>query len=64
MFKCDMCVDLLVKGELFVCVVICLLEVIKFGLIDELCVKYDSVCDVNGLLDLFIIKFNLVVKVY
>ncbi len=40
MSKCDMCVDLLAKGEQPVCVATCPLEAIKFGPIDELRAKY------------------------
>lgn len=64
MSKCDMCVDLLAKGEPPVCVATCPLEAIKFGPIDELRAKYGSVCDVNGLPDSSITKPNLVVKAH
>lgn len=64
MSKCDMCVDLLAKGESPVCVATCPLEAIKFGPIDELRAKYGSVCDVNGLPDSSITKPNLVVKAH
>ncbi len=64
MSKCDMCVDLLAKGESPGCVATCPLEAIKFGPIDELRAKYGSVCDVNGLPDSSITKPNLVVKAH
>lgn len=59
--KCDMCADLLDKGEEAICVSACLMRALHIGEIEELRQKYGKVADVNGLPDSGITQPNLVI---
>lgn len=62
MSKCDMCMDLLAKGELPVCVAACPLEALKFGPIEELRAQYGTLAQTKGLPSQTITSPNLVIR--
>lgn len=47
--KCDMCIDLIVQGEMPVCVSACPMRVFDHGNVDELKKKYQGVDRVKGM---------------
>lgn len=49
--KCDLCVDLVDKGEEPACVTACPMRTLHFGEIEELRKKYGNVSDIKGLPD-------------
>lgn len=61
MGKCDMCKDLLAKGEKPICVDACPMRALDFGDIEELKKKYQGTADVKGLPSSRITKPNLVI---
>lgn len=49
--KCDLCADLIDKGEQPACVSACQMRALEFGEIEELRKKYGNIADVKGLPD-------------
>ncbi|TMN23183.1 DMSO/selenate family reductase complex B subunit [Lentibacillus cibarius] len=64
MTKCDLCIDLLEKGERPACEGACPVRAIEIGPIDELRAKYGNVSEVKGLPTASITKPNLVINTH
>lgn len=62
MSKCDLCLDLIAKGQEPACVAACPLELIKFGPIEELRAQYGTLADIKGLPASATTRPNLVIK--
>ncbi len=60
--KCDLCKDLVERGEQPACVASCLMRAIEFGDVDELRAKYGSNADILGLPDSRKTKPSIVIK--
>lgn len=59
--KCNLCIDLLGKGEDPVCVATCPMQAIEFGPIKELRKKYGDINEVKGLPSADITRPNIVI---
>jgi anaerobic dimethyl sulfoxide reductase subunit B (iron-sulfur subunit) len=60
--KCDLCADLLDKGEEPACVSSCLMRALQFGDIEELRQKYGQTRDVEGLPESDMTSPSVVIK--
>lgn len=60
--KCNMCVDLLEKGEAAACVAACSTRALEVGELSDLKKKYNGVADVNGLPSSKETKPSLIIK--
>lgn len=59
--KCNLCIDLMEKGEDPVCVTTCVMNAIEFGEIEELRKKYGKVAQIKGMPSASTTKPNLVI---
>lgn len=60
--KCNMCADLVDKGEEPACVTSCVMRAIEFGNIEELRKKYGNNANIKGLPDSSITNPSIVIK--
>lgn len=60
--KCDLCADLIDKGETPVCVASCVMRAIDYGEIEELRQRYVGMADIKGLPDFEITYPAVVIK--
>ncbi|AFQ45928.1 DMSO/selenate family reductase complex B subunit [Desulfosporosinus meridiei] len=60
--KCDLCADLIDKGQNPACVDACLMRVLKYGDIEELKKEYGGTSDIKGLPDSSITHPSFIIK--
>ena len=61
MSKCDLCIDLIAKGEKPVCVTACPNQLIEYGKIETLRKQYGNLAEVKGLSPSSVTQPNIVI---